>query len=157
MTAPSTLFLPENEPMVYNQLNLQLAFKRPLGSQKWRVWIWCISQVIYRNIFYDHLLHQANKARWTPFPMISLQSQSILHNWMPHYCDDSGSRLLLTANILDVILAVKPSTCLEYCSTCLAFSIPSNLLGSTGSLKSLCHSSSGSGVCLLATRAAFSA
>jgi hypothetical protein len=63
----------------------------------------------------------------------------------------------LTANIFDVTPAVKPSTCLEYCSTCLELSRVSNLLGSWGSLNSLCHSSSGSNGCFDADRAAFSA
>merc|ERR1712000_796105 len=41
-----------------------------------------------------------------------------------------GAKFSLTANILAVMLAVKPSTCLLYCSTCFAFSMPSNRLGS---------------------------
>ena len=73
------------------------------------------------------------------------------------YCDDSGRRLLFTANILLVMLAVNPSICLEYWSVCLAFNIPSNLLGSVGSLNSLSHSSSGNGACFCATLDAFSA
>jgi hypothetical protein len=68
-----------------------------------------------------------------------------------------GSRFPLTANIFPVTPATKPSTCLVYCSTCLLFSILSNLDGSVGSLKSLCHSSSGSKGCFDNDRAAFSA
>ena len=68
-----------------------------------------------------------------------------------------GSKLLFTANIFALTLAVNPSTCLAYCSTCLELSSTSNRLGSCGSLKSLCHSSSGSGACFAATLAAFSA
>lgn len=68
-----------------------------------------------------------------------------------------GIRFSLTANILALTPAVKPSTCFAYISTWLALSMPSSLLGSWGSLKSLCHSSSGRGCCFAAARAAFSA
>lgn len=63
-----------------------------------------------------------------------------------------GSRFSRTANILELMLAVKPSTCLLYCSTCLALSMPSSRLGSVGSLNSRCHSSSGSRGCLARVR-----
>lgn len=63
-----------------------------------------------------------------------------------------GSRFSRTANILELMLAVKPSTCLLYCSTCLALSMPSSRLGSVGSLNSRCHSSSGSSGCLARVR-----
>lgn len=65
--------------------------------------------------------------------------------------------MLFTANILPLTLAVKPSTCLVYCSTCLELSRISNLLGSAGNLNKRCHSSSGNAVCFAATLAAFSA
>jgi hypothetical protein len=82
------------------------------------------------------------------------------HHIASHYAalyDSPGSRLFLTANILLVTPAVKPSTCRAYCSTCLELSSVSSLLGSAGSLNSLCHSSSGSSGCLDAVLAAFSA
>lgn len=75
----------------------------------------------------------------------------------PTTYNSPGSRLPFTANIFAVTPAVKPSTCLEYCSTCLELRRVSNLLGSCGSLNSRCHSSSGSSGCLEAVRAAFSA
>lgn len=71
------------------------------------------------------------------------------------YCSP-GSSVFLTANIFPVTVPANPSTCLAYCSICLEFSIMSSLLGSCGSLNSLCHSSSGNSVCFAAARAAFS-
>ena len=67
-----------------------------------------------------------------------------------------GSRFPRTANIFPVTPAANPSTCLAYCSTCLLFSRVSNLPGSCGSLNSLCHSSSGNGLCFASALLAFS-
>jgi hypothetical protein len=69
----------------------------------------------------------------------------------------SGIKPPLTPNIFAPTPAVKPSTCLAYCSTCLEFRRISSRPGSAGNLNKLFHSSSGSGVCFAATLAAFSA
>lgn len=71
-------------------------------------------------------------------------------------CPAPGNKFPLTANILPVTPAVKPSICLAYCSTCRLFNIVSSLPGSVGNLNNLCHSSSGSGLCFAITLDAFS-
>lgn len=84
-------------------------------------------------------------------------SKSLIKKPYSRFVPSPGSRFPLTANIFPVVPATKPSTCLVYCSTCRLFNMLSNLEGSLGSLKSLCHSSSGSKGCFDNDRAAFSA
>jgi hypothetical protein len=84
-------------------------------------------------------------------------SKSLIKKPYSRFVPSPGSRFPLTANIFPVVPATKPSTCLVYCSTCRLFNMLSNLEGSVGSLKSLCHSSSGSKGCFDNDRAAFSA
>lgn len=81
------------------------------------------------------------------------------HQFVSSYSQTSpapGNKFPLTANIFPVTPAANPSTCLAYCSTCLLFNRVSSLPGSCGSLNSLCHSSSGNGLCFASALLAFS-